>query len=138
MASTDHLDVDPGGVRAAGAGVSAAADIPAWGQISVSACAADVTSVGVANALAGTVKLIGGLGDSGLSFACCASVLAERPVPVADSGGGAGRRPGDLVPDREAVGHDLSVVGRRQRVPTGPKVRRDAAERRQEPLRVLG
>ena len=30
----------------------------------------------------------------------------------------------------------LSVVGRRQQVPTGPKVRRDAAERRQEPLRV--
>ncbi len=60
----------------------------------------------------------------------------KRPVPVADSGGGRGRRPGDLVPDREAVGHHLSVVGRRQQVPTGPKVRRDAAERRQEPLRV--
>src|SRR6476646_10539249 len=60
----------------------------------------------------------------------------KRPVPVADSGGGCGRRPGDLVPDREAVGHHLSVVGRRQQVPTGPKVRRDAAERRQESLRV--
>jgi hypothetical protein len=32
---------------------------------------------------------------------------------VADSGGGRGR-PGDLVPDREAVGHHLSVVGRRK------------------------
>ena len=62
--------------------------------------------------------------------------LDERPVPVADSGGGRGRRPGDLVPDREAIGHHLSVVGRRQQVPTGPKVRRDAAERGQEPLRV--
>jgi hypothetical protein len=60
----------------------------------------------------------------------------KRPVPFADSGGGRGRRPGDLVPDREAVGHHLSVVGRRQQVPTGPKVRRDAAERGQEPLRV--
>ncbi len=57
-------------------------------------------------------------------------------VPVADSGGGRGRRPGDLVLDREAVGHHLSVVGRRQQMPTGPKVRRDAAQRGQEPLRV--
>ena len=32
--------------------------------------------------LNGTVKLIGGLGASGLSFVCCASVLAESPVPV--------------------------------------------------------
>src|SRR6516225_240083 len=63
-------------------------------------------------------------------------VWTKRPVPVADSGGGRGRRPGDLVPDREAVGHHLSVVGRRQQVPTGPKVRRDAAERGQESLRV--
>ena len=62
--------------------------------------------------------------------------LDERPVPVADSGGGRGRRPGDLVADREAVGHHLSVVGRRQQVPTGPKVRPDAAERGQEPLPV--
>src|SRR6185295_12488299 len=60
----------------------------------------------------------------------------KRPVPVADSGGGRGRRPGDLVPDREAVGHHLSVVGRQQQVPTRPKVRRDAAERGQESLRV--
>ena len=45
-------------------------------------------------------------------------------VPVADSGGGRGRRRGDRVADREAVGHHLSVVGRRQQVPTGPKVRR--------------
>src|SRR6476659_8078599 len=65
-------------------------------------------------------------------------VLVERPVPLADSGGSRGRRPGDLVPDHEAAGHDLSVVGRRQQVPTGPKVRRDAAERRQEPLRMPG
>ena len=43
---------------------------------------------------------------------------------------------GDLPPDGGAVGHHLSVVGRRQQVPTGPKVRRDAAERGQEPLRV--
>src|SRR4029077_8892349 len=60
----------------------------------------------------------------------------KRPVPVADSGGGRGRRPGDLVPDREAVGHRLAVVSRRQQVPTRPKVRRDAAERGQESLRV--
>jgi len=32
--------------------------------------------------------------------------------------------------------HHLSVVGGRQQVPTGPKVRRDAAERGQESLRV--
>ncbi len=30
----------------------------------------------------GHCQVIGGLGDSGLSFACCASVLMERPVPV--------------------------------------------------------
>ena len=60
----------------------------------------------------------------------------KRPVSVADSGGGRGRRPGDLVPDREAVGHHLSLVGRRQQVPTGPKVRPDAAQRGQQPLRV--
>jgi hypothetical protein len=29
----------------------------------------------------------------------------------------------------EAVAHHLSVVGRRQQMPTGPKQRRDAAER---------
>ena len=62
----------------------------------------------------------------------------KRPVSVADSGGGRGRRPGDLVPDREAVGHHLSVVGRRQQVPTGQKVRRDALERGRESLRVPG
>ena len=60
----------------------------------------------------------------------------KRPVSVADSGGGRGRRPGDLVPDREAVGHHRSLVGRRQQVPTGPKVRPDAAQRGQQPLRV--
>jgi hypothetical protein len=62
--------------------------------------------------------------------------LDETSCPVADSGGGRGRRPGDLVADREAVGHHLSVVGHRPQVPTGPKVRRDAAERGQEPVRV--
>ena len=34
-----------------------------------------------------------------------------------------------------SVGHHLSVVGRRQQVPTGPKVRPDAAERGQESVR---
>src|SRR6476659_1990937 len=60
----------------------------------------------------------------------------KHPVPVVDSRGGCGLRPGDLGPDREAVGHHLSVLGRRQQVPTGPKVRRNHAERGQELLRV--
>ena len=80
----------------------------------------------------GTVKLIGGLGDSGLSFALCVG-SGGKTCPRSRSGGGRGH-PSDLGPDREAVGHHLSVVGRRQQVPTGPKVRRDAAARRQEPL----
>src|SRR6478672_1346068 len=60
--------------------------------------------------------------------------LDERSCPSGRSGGGRGRRPGDLVPDREAVGHHLSVVGRRQQVPTGPKVRGDAAELGHRPV----
>jgi hypothetical protein len=40
------------------------------------------------------------------------------------SGGSAGR--GNLTPDREAIAHHLSVVGRRQQVPTNPKSWRNA------------
>lgn len=36
----------------------------------------------------------------------------------------------NLTPDRDAIGHHLSVVGRRQQVPTDPEMRRNAAERR--------
>ena len=45
---------------------------------------------------------------------------------------------GNLIPDREAIGHHLSVVGRRQQVPTDPEMWRNAAERRQEPLGMPG
>jgi putative polyketide hydroxylase len=35
--------------------------------------------------------------------------LGKTSCPFADSGGGRGRRPGDLVPDREAVGQPIEV-----------------------------
>ena len=41
-----------------------------------------------------------------------------------------------VISFQTAKRHHLSVVGGRQQVPTGPKVRRDAAERGQESLRV--
>ncbi len=59
------------------------------------------------------------------------NVLSQSPIQAAVV-----VAPVILVPDGEAVGHHLSVVGGRQQVPTGPKVRRDAAERGQESLRV--
>src|SRR6478735_2240890 len=54
-----------------------------------------------------------------------------------DISGGSVER-GNLTPDREAIGHHLSVVGRRQQVPTDPEMWRNAAERRQEPLGMPG
>ena len=42
----------------------------------------------------------------------------------------------DLVPDREAVGQLGSPFGRADQMTTGPKVLSDAAERKQEPLRL--
>ena len=53
-----------------------------------------------------------------------------------DISGGSVER-SNLTPDREAIGHHLSVVGRRQQVPTDPEMWRNAAERRQEPLGIL-
>jgi len=61
-----------------------------------------------------------------------------RPCPSSRSGGSRGRRPGDLVPDREAVGHHLSVFGRRQQMPTRTEMWSDAAERGPEPVRMPG
>src|SRR6476660_5529390 len=40
----------------------------------------------------------------------------KRPVPFADSGGGRGRRPGDLVPDREAGHCHVGECGRPGRI----------------------
>ena len=54
-----------------------------------------------------------------------------------DISGGSVER-GNLTPDREAIGHHLSVVGRRQQVPTDPEMWRNAAERRHEPLGMPG
>jgi hypothetical protein len=51
MGSSDHLDVDPSGVRSAGTGMSTAPVTAVRGQITVTACAGDAASVGVANAL---------------------------------------------------------------------------------------
>jgi hypothetical protein len=48
------------------------------------------------------------------------------------SGGSVER--GDLTPDREAVNHLGSPLGRAEQMPSGPKVRTDAAEGGQEPL----
>jgi hypothetical protein len=38
-----------------------------------------------------------------------------------DISGGSVER-GNLTPDREAIGHHLSVVGRQQQVPTDPEM----------------
>ena len=60
----------------------------------------------------------------------------ERGGVVHDSGRDRRRcGPGDLVPSREAAGHHLPVLGCRQPVPAWPKVRRDRAERGEEPSR---
>ena len=50
------------------------------------------------------------------------------------SGGSVER--GDLTPDREAVGHLGSPLGRAEQMPSRPKVCTDAAEGGQEPLRM--
>src|SRR5271168_3828447 len=42
----------------------------------------------------------------------------------------------DLIPDREAVGHLGSPLGRADQMTTGPKVLSDSVERKQEPLRL--
>ena len=49
------------------------------------------------------------------------------------SGGSVGRA--DLTPDREAVGHLGSPLGRAEQMPSRPEVCGDAAEGGQEPLR---
>ncbi len=85
----------------------------------------------------GGLRITAQIGSRGAAFGSIVRVLCVgsdgKTCPSSPSGGG---RPGDLVPDREAVGHHQSVLGRRQQVSTGPEMRRDAAERRQEPLRV--
>src|SRR6476469_10400711 len=53
--------------------------------------------------LMGTVNLLCGRGGSGLSFALVARRFQWDTCPRSRSGGGRGH-PGDLVPDREAVG----------------------------------
>ena len=51
---------------------------------------------------------------------------------VGVSGGSVER--GSLTPDREALVYFGSPLGRADQMPTGPKVRGDAAKRKQEPL----
>ena len=59
---------------------------------------------------------------------------SERGGVVHDSGRDRRRcGPGDLVPSRKAAGHHLPVLGCRQPVRAWPKVRRDRAERGEEP-----
>ena len=89
--------------------------------------AALATSIGV-----GTVTLIG-MSSRAVSFG---SAAMDQLWGVDISGGSVER--GNLTPDREAIGHHLSVVGRRQQVPTDPEMWRNAAERRQEPLGMPG
>ena len=85
----------------------------------------------------GTVKLIGGL-----VIRVYRSRVVRRfwwkDLSQFTSGGGRGRHAGDFVPDREAVGHLVAPSGGRQQMPTRTEMWRDAAERRQEPLRVPG
>jgi len=80
----------------------------------------------------GTVTLIG-ISSRAVSFG---SAAMDQLWGVDISGGSVER--GNLTPDREAIGHHLSVVGRRQQVPTDPEMWRNAAERRQEPLGMAG
>ena len=80
----------------------------------------------------GTVTLIG-MSSRAVSFG---SAAMDQLWGVDISGGSVER--GNLTPDREAIGHHLSVVGRRQQVPTDPEMWRNAAERRQEPLGMPG
>ena len=80
----------------------------------------------------GTVTLIG-MSSGAVSFGAAAM---DQLWGVDISGGSVER--GNLTPDREAIGHHLSVVGRRQQVPTDPEMWRNAAERRQEPLGMPG
>ena len=84
------------------------------------------------NASEGTVTLIG-MSSRAVSFG---SAAMDQLWGVDISGGSVER--GNLTPDREAIGHHLSVVGRRQQVPTDPEMWRNAAERRQEPLGMPG
>jgi len=79
-----------------------------------------------------TVTLIG-MSSRAVSFG---SAAMDQLWGVDISGGSVER--GNLIPDREAIGHHLSVVGRRQQVPTDPEMWRNAAERRQEPLGMPG
>ena len=62
------------------------------------------------------------------------AVATEHRWVVHISGGSVGR--GDLTPDREAVGHLGSPFGRAEQMPSRPEVCGDAAEGRQEPLRM--
>jgi hypothetical protein len=84
------------------------------------------------NCCGGTVTLIG-MSSRPVSFG---SAAMDQLWGVDISGGSVER--GNLTPDREAIGHHLSVVGRRQQVPTDPEMWRNAAERRQEPLGMSG
>jgi Domain of unknown function (DUF4331) len=60
------------------------------------------------------------------------AVATEHRWVVHISGGSVGR--GDLTPDREAVGHLGSPLGRAEQIPSRPEVCGDAAEGGQEPL----
>src|SRR3984885_5343550 len=62
------------------------------------------------------------------------AVATEHRWVVHISGGSVGR--GDLTPDREAVGHLGSPLGRAEQVPSWAEVCGDAAEGGQEPLRM--
>ena len=62
------------------------------------------------------------------------AVATEHRSIVHISGGNVGR--GDLTPDREAVSHLGSPFGRAEQMPSRPQVCGDAAEGRQEPLRM--
>lgn len=68
---------------------------------------------------------------------CCGvdgfeAVASDQGWSVDVSGGGV--ECGELIPDREPVGHFGSSLGRAEQMSLGPKMRGDAAESGQEPL----
>jgi hypothetical protein len=80
--------------------------------------------------LTGTVTLI----EKCRGAVECEAVATEHRWVVHISGDSVER--GDLTPDREAVSHLGSPLGRAEQMPSRPKVCTDVAEGGQEPLRM--
>jgi hypothetical protein len=85
MASGSELRIDPDGVRAAGATVATASQTAAARTITVSPCAADMTSVSIANALSTLVaELIAATATANNTAAAAASRLGANATAYQD------------------------------------------------------